>query len=77
MAVEGALLVMSQLQDSAWDATEGIDYDDVELAENPFDVIRQTLDLLYQHEDEVELPERCQDSSSSSRERKGKNSRRT
>ena len=52
---------MSQLQDSAWDATEGIDYDDVELAENPFDVIRQTLDLLYQHEDEVELPERCQE----------------
>lgn len=61
VAVEGALLVMSQLQDSAWDATEGIDYDDVELAENPFDVIRQTLDLLYQHEDEVELPERCQE----------------
>ena len=39
VAVEGALLVMSQLQDSAWDATEGIDYDDVELAENPFEVI--------------------------------------
>ena len=39
IAVEGGLLVMSQLQDSAWGATEGIDYDDVELAENPFEVI--------------------------------------
>jgi hypothetical protein len=61
VAVEGAFLVMSQLQDSAWDATEGIDYDDIELSENPFLPIRQTLDLLFQHEEEVELPERCQE----------------
>lgn len=61
MAIEGAFLVMSQLQDSAWDATEGVDYDDIELAENPFEPIRSTLDLLYQHEEEVELPERCQE----------------
>ena len=59
--IEGAFLIMSQLQDSAWDATEGIDYDDIELSENPFLPIWQTLDLLYQHEEEVELPERCQE----------------
>ena len=59
--MEGAFLVMSQLQDSAWDATEGNDYDDIELSENPFLPIRQTLDLLFQHEEEVELPERCQE----------------
>ena len=60
-AIEGAYLVLSQLQDTAWDATESIDYDDVELAENPFNPVRDMLDLLYQHEEEVELPERCQE----------------
>ena len=60
-AIEGAYLVLSQLQDTAWDATESIDYDDVELAENPFSPIRDMLDLLFQHEEEVELPERCQE----------------
>ena len=60
-AIEGAYLVLSQLQDTAWDATESIDYDDVELADNPFVPVRDMLDLLYQHEEEVELPERCQE----------------
>ena len=46
MAVEGAFLVLSQLQDVAWDASESIDYD---------------LDTLFQHEEEIELPERCQE----------------
>ncbi len=59
-AIEGAYLVLSQLQDTAWDATESIDYDDVELADNPFIPVRDMLDLLYQHEEEVELSERCQ-----------------
>ena len=36
MAVEGAFLVLSQLQDVAWDASESIDYDDIELADDPF-----------------------------------------
>ena len=35
-AVEGAYLVMSQLQDVAWDAAESIDYDDIELGPGPF-----------------------------------------
>ena len=61
VAIEGAYLVLSQLQDTARDATEGLDYDDMELAENPFEPLRAVLDLLYQHEEEVELPERCQE----------------
>ena len=36
MAVEGAFLVLSQLQDVAWDASESIDYDDIELSDDPF-----------------------------------------
>ena len=54
-------MILLQLQDSAWDSTEGIDYEDIEFSENPFLPIRQTLDLLYQHEEEVELPELCQE----------------
>ena len=60
-AVEGAYLVMSQLQDVAWDAAESIDYDDIELDADPFAPIKKVLDLLFQHEEEVELPERCQE----------------
>ena len=58
-AVEGAYLVLSQLQDVAWDASESIDYDDIELNEDPFKPIVEVLDKLFQHEEEVELPERC------------------
>eukprot|EP00435_Cladocopium_sp_Y103_P057283 s447_g19.t1 len=36
VAVEGAFLVFSQLQDVAWDASESIDMDDVELSDDPF-----------------------------------------
>ena len=54
-------MVMSQLHDSAGDAAEGVDYDDIKLAENPFEPIKSTLGLLYQHEEEVELPERYQE----------------
>ena len=60
-AVEGAYLVMSQLQDVAWDAAESIDYDDIELDADPFAPIKKVLDLLFQHEEEVELSERCQE----------------
>ena len=51
---------MSQLQDVAWDAAESIDYDDIELESDPFKPIKKVLDVLFQHEEEVELPERCQ-----------------
>ena len=40
VAIEGAYLVLSQLQDMAWDATEGIDYDDMELSHDPFQAHR-------------------------------------
>ena len=72
-AVEGACLVMSQLQDVAWDAAESIDYDDIELDPDPFKPIKKVLDVLFQHEEEVELPERCQEFLSSSAETKEKN----
>ena len=61
VAVEGAFLVLSQLQDVAWDASESIDYDDIELSDDPFQPIVKVLDTLFQHEEEVELPERCQE----------------
>ena len=61
VSVEGAYLVLSQLQDVAWDATESIELDDIELADNPFEPIVKVLDALFQYEEEVELPERCQE----------------
>ena len=35
-SIEGAFLVLSLLQDSAWEAAEQIDLDQVELEEDPF-----------------------------------------
>ena len=61
VALEGAYLVLSQLQDVAWEATEGLDYDDMELSDDPFKPLLIVLDKLFQHEEEVELPERCQE----------------
>ena len=61
VALEGAYLVLSQLQDVAWEATEGLDYDDMELSDDPFKPLLVVLDKLFQHEEEVELPERCQE----------------
>eukprot|EP00435_Cladocopium_sp_Y103_P037737 s3600_g10.t1 len=59
VAIEGTYLVLSQLQDVAWDATEGLDMDDMELSDDPFKPIVEVLDRLFQHEEEVEPPERC------------------
>ena len=53
--------MLSQLQDVAWEATEGLDYDDMELSDDPFKPLVAILDKLFQHEEEVELPERCQE----------------
>ena len=74
-AVEGAYLVMSQLQDVAWDAAESIDYDDIELDTDPFAPIKKVLDLLFQHEEEVELPERCQEFFEAKRDQEAANLR--
>lgn len=35
--------------------------DDMELSDDPFKPIFEVLDKLFQHEEEVELPERCQE----------------
>ena len=61
VSVEGAYLVLSQLQDVAWDATDSIELDDIEFADDPFKPIVKVLGALFQHEEEVELPERCQE----------------
>ena len=43
-SIEGAYLAISLLQDSAWEATEQLDLDEVELAEEPFSPIWELLD---------------------------------
>ena len=58
--IEGAYLIFSQLQDSAWDASEQVDLDEIE-GDEPFKAVRSVLDSLYQFGDEVELPKRCDD----------------
>ena len=60
-SIEGAYLVISLLQDSAWEATEQLDLDEVELADEPFSPIWELLDKLYQYEDLIEVPSRCEE----------------
>lgn len=43
-----------------WFAAESIDYD-IELESDHLKPIKMVLDVLFQHEEEVELPERCQE----------------
>ena len=57
--VEGAYLVVSRLKDVAWDATEQLDFDDIENATKPFKAVFRLLDELYQYEDLIEVPSRC------------------
>eukprot|EP00435_Cladocopium_sp_Y103_P053716 s692_g17.t1 len=59
--IEGAYLAISLLQDTAWDATEQLDFDDVELDDQPFKPIFQLLDKLFQYEDLIEVPSRCEE----------------
>ena len=60
-SIEGAFLVLSLLQDSAWEAAEQIDLDQIELEEEPFRPIFRMLDGLYQYEDLIEVPSRCEE----------------
>ena len=55
-AVEGAYLVISSLRDVAWDATEQLDFNAIESAPTPF---RALYFELYQYEDLIEVPSRC------------------
>ena len=54
-------MILSQLRDVTWDAMESLDYDDIDLAEDPFKPITTLLDSSFQHKEEIELPERCQE----------------
>ena len=60
-AVEGAFLAVRLLGDAAWEATEHLDLDALEASEKPFDVITKLLDGLYQYEELVEVPSRCEE----------------
>ena len=60
-AVEGAFLATSLLCDAAWEATEQLDMDLIESSEQPFEPLFELLDALYQYEDLVEVPNRCEE----------------
>ena len=60
-AIEGAFLVVSLLKDSAWEATEQLDLDEIERNSQPFKPILALLDTLYQYEDVIEVPSRCEE----------------
>ena len=60
-AVEGALLLISRLQDLAWDSTEQISFEALERSPKPFTFVYEILDNLCQYEQHVEVPSPCED----------------
>ena len=56
--IEGSLLVISNLQDIAWNATKQLKFDEIENAIDPFLPLMKMLDELYQYEDLIEVPSR-------------------
>ena len=60
-AVEGALLMISRLNNLAWEATESIDYTALESSAQPFKPIYKVLDDIYQYQEEIEVPARCEE----------------
>ena len=69
--VEGSLLVISSLQDVAWDATEQLKFDEIESAADPFLPLMKMLDELYQYKDLIEVPSRCEEVFSEFQRNKG------
>ena len=61
VALEGAYLNLSLLQDSAWQAAEQLNIGDIKTDTHPFRPILKLLDRLYQYEEDVELPSRCEE----------------
>ena len=61
MAAEGAFLAPSLLQDSAWDAAEQLNIDEIEAEPQPFRPLLRLLDRLYQYEEDVGHPRRCEE----------------
>ena len=49
-AIEGALLLISRLNDLAWDATEALDFAALESSSTPFKPIYGILDSIYQYQ---------------------------
>jgi len=60
-AVEGAFLAVRLLNDAAWEATELLDFERMEQEERPFPPLLDLLDGLYQYEDVVDVPNRCEE----------------
>ena len=57
--IEGALLVVSLLKDSAWEACEQLDYKEIQDSTEPFKPLVKLLDQLFQYEEMIEIPSRC------------------
>ena len=55
-AVEGALLMISRLNNLGWEATESIDYTALESSAQPFKPIYKILDDIYQYQEQIEVP---------------------
>ena len=70
-SIEGAFLVISKLRDVAWDATEQLSFDEVERSGAPFQLVFRLLDELYQYEDLIEVPSRCDEFFSEFQRNKG------
>ena len=69
--IEGAFLVINRLRDVAWDATEQLSFDEVERSPDPFRLEFRLLDELYQYEDLIEVPSRCDEFFSDFSRKKG------
>ena len=49
------------MNDAAWEATELLDFERMEQEERPFPPLLDLLDGLYQYEDVVDVPNRCEE----------------
>ena len=63
--------MISKLKDVAWDATEQLSFDEVERSDAPFKLVFRLLDDLYQYEDLIEVPSRCDEFFSDFQRNKG------
>ena len=59
--IEGALLVISLLKDTVWDAAEQIDLREITNGTNPFAPLFSVMDQLFQYEEQIEAPYRCEE----------------
>ena len=69
--IEGALLVISLLKDTVWDAAEQIDLKEITSGTNPFAPLFTMMDQLFQYEEQIEVPYRCEEFFQSFNRQKG------